>query len=83
MIWDRFDDAHDDYLKDIRHSENEIEVLQGKLRTAGISYKPYQKPEPRNEPGPQGWYEDTQSEDLSLDGYKSYLQKLLVDSSST
>jgi hypothetical protein len=82
MIWDRFDDAHDDYLKDIRHSENEIEVLQGKLRTARISYKEYKKPESNNEPGPQGWYEDTQSEDSSLSAYKGYLQKLLVDSSS-
>ena len=58
MIWDRFDDAHDDVLKDIHdNSQSEIEKLEKKLKATGIEYKPFKAPEFGNEPGPQGWYE--------------------------
>ena len=77
MIWDRFDDAHDDLINDIRDNERKIEELQAKLKKAGISYKPYEEPEPHNEPGPQGWYEDTQREESAVASYENYLRKLL------
>ena len=77
MIWDRFDDAHDDLLRGIRDNKNKVDELKGRLDKAGITYKPYEALEPRNEPGPQGWYEDTQREELSLAAYESYLRGLL------
>ena len=77
MIWDRFDDAHDDVLSDIRDTKNEIEILQNRLKTAGIEYPPFKPPESQNDPGPQGWYEDTQREESAYRIYRSRLQKLL------
>ena len=77
MIWDRFDDAHDDLLADIREEERLIQRLQAKLGKAGISYEPYIEPTPENKSGPQGWYEDTQSEGFSRASYRRYLEQLL------
>ena len=81
MIWDRFDDAHDDVIKDIHANERKIEKLQEKLRAAGVEYLPFKAPEPGNETGPQGWYEDTLSEESGLSKYESYLRKLLMEAS--
>jgi hypothetical protein len=77
MIWDRFDDAHDDLIKDISANENTIQELQAKLDAAGITYKPFEQPASGKEPGPQGWYEDTQREEAALASYESYLSGLL------
>lgn len=51
MIWDRFDDAHDDLLKDINKKRSEVDELKAKLTEAGISYKPYTEPKSGGEPG--------------------------------
>ena len=77
MIWDRFDDAHDDLLDDIRAEERLIHGLQAKLDEADIAYKPYKEPAPENKSGPQGWYEETQGESFSLTSYRRYLEQLL------
>ena len=77
MIWDRFDDAHDDLLGDIREEERRIQDLETRLEKSDISYQPYKKPIPENKSGPQGWYEDTQSENSALARYRSYLEQLL------
>ncbi len=81
MIWDRFDDAHDDLRNDIFDKQRKIEELQANLKKAGISYNPFEAPDSHNEPGPQGWYEDTQREESALACYKSYLSKLLIKAS--
>jgi hypothetical protein len=78
MIWDRFDDAHDDLRSDIFENKNKIETLKARLDAAGIAYKPYQAPESGGEPGPQGWYEDTQREEAALAAYEAYLSGLLI-----
>ena len=77
MIWDRFDDAHDDLLHDIRDRKRHIRDLEARLEKAGISYKPYEEPASANKSGPQGWYEDTQSEESALAMYETYLKQLL------
>ena len=77
MIWDRFDDAHDDVLKDIRQIERDIEVLKGRLTTAGIAYSPFKPPESSGESGPQGWYQNTVLEENALTAYRTYLRTLL------
>ena len=77
MIWDRFDDAHDDLRDDIFDNQRKIEELQANLKKAGISYNPFEAPESHNEPGPQGWYEDTQREESALANYEIYLNRLL------
>ena len=82
MIWDRFDDAHDDVLKDVRQIKSEIQVLQARLKTAGITYQPFIVPDPSGEPGPQGWYQDTVDEESAYSSYRGYLRTLLDDSSA-
>ncbi len=77
MIWDRFDDTHDDLRDDIFDNENKIEALQAKLDAAGIAYKPFAAPKPGNESEPQGWYEDTRREEAALASYRAYLSGLL------
>ena len=52
MIWDRFDDAHDDVLKDIHKSEREIDKLKEQLKAAGVEFLPFKSPESGNESGP-------------------------------
>lgn len=81
MIWDRFDDAHDDLRDEIFKKESKVEALQAKLDAAGITYKPYQAPGSGNESGPQGWYEDTQGEEAALASYETYLSGLLSQAS--
>jgi hypothetical protein len=70
MIWDRFDDAHDDLLDESR------EALQKKLDEARITYPEFRPPPSGNKPGPQGWYEDTMAEESSWSSYRGTLQKL-------
>jgi len=82
MIWDRFDDAHDDVLKDIRQIRSEIDVLQARLKTAGVAYSPFKSPESSGEPGPQGWYQDTVDEESAYASYRTYLRTLLNDAKS-
>lgn len=81
MTWDRFDDAHDDLRDDIFATQREIEKLQKSLDNRSVEYQPLGSPKPQNESGPQGWYEDTQREDLALSSYADYLRKLLEDAS--
>ncbi len=81
MTWDRFDDAHDDVRDEIFENKRKIEKLQAKLKKAGISFKPFEEPKSHNEPGPQGWYEDTVREELALAHYETYLQSLLYKAS--
>lgn len=81
MIWDRFDDAHDDLRDDIYDHKHKIEKLEVKLKKAGISYEPYEEPKSHNEPGPQGWYEDTQREEMAMSAYEDYLTGLLAKAS--
>lgn len=78
MIWDRFDDAHDDVIKDIRDIQRDIRVLEARLKTAGIEYAPFKAPESGGEPGPQGWYDDTLNEERAYDRYRDYLRGLLA-----
>ena len=78
MIWDRFDDAHDDLRDDIYDSKNKIEKLQAKLKSAQISYQPFAEPKSGGEAGPRGWYEDTQREERALSDYARYLGGLLI-----
>jgi hypothetical protein len=82
MIWDRFDDAHDDVLKDIHKSEREIDKLKEQLKAAGVEFLPFKSPESGNESGPQGWYQDTLQEDSALSSYESYLRKVLREASA-
>lgn len=77
MIWDRFDDAHDDLPKDINRRRRQVGVLQERLRKAAISYKPFVDPEPHNEPGPQGWYDDTGRVETAVIAYETYLKELV------
>ncbi len=79
MIWDRFDDAHDGLLDDIADEEQKIKQLEAKLKARGIAFDLFAKPESRNEPGPQGWYEDTLRQKFSLIAHRKYLQGLLAD----
>lgn len=81
MIWDRFDDAHDAELDDIHDEEASIRDLETKLKAVGITYDPFTEPESGNEPGPQGWYNDTVRRKFALIAYRKYLAKLLEDRS--
>ena len=83
MIWDRFDDAHDDLLDDIHVIRRRVEVLQANLKKAAIDFSPFEKPASNKEPGPQGWYEDTMSEESAWLRYESYLRQLLADGPSS
>jgi hypothetical protein len=76
MIWDRFDDAHDDLLDEIHESRSEAEALQKKLDEARVTYPEFRPPPSGNKPGPQGWYEDTMAEESSWSSYRDTLQKL-------
>ncbi len=79
MIWDRFDDAHDDLLDDIHAIRRRVETLKASLREAGVEFPAFEKPASKDEPGPQGWYEDTMSEESAWLSYESHLRKLLAD----
>lgn len=86
MTWDRFDDAHDDVLADIRAIKGEITELQGKLTAAGIAYPPFEQPPGDDQApeghggGPHGWYLDTLDEESALAAYRDHLRRLLAES---
>ena len=82
MTWDRFDDAHDDVLADIRAIKGEIRELQEKLTAAGAAYPPFERPphsegtKDRHGGGPHGWYLDTLDEESALAAYRDHLKRL-------
>ena len=73
MIWNRFDDAHDDLRNDIFDIESKTEKLLTKLKKAEFSYELYVEPKSQAESEPRRWYEDSQRGEMALSRYGSCL----------
>ena len=78
MIWDRFDDAHDDLRAEIRAARQAVAELARRLTAAGIACPPFVEPPLRAEPDADASYRNAVDERDALESYRSELERLLA-----
>lgn len=77
MIWDRFDDTHDDVRDDEFKVEKEIESLKKHLKKLNVEI-PSMEEKKHHANGPHEWYKNDKNHVRALENRRGLLEQLLA-----